>query len=165
MARPDWQPLRAASRALRRAAVAGACALLAACAAGPAHPGLPEGAPVRLGADLAEVRQALGDAAQPERGAGPGGELTLALDARGIWVQFDRADRVRTLRLRAPWAAPVLGVRIGDTPAQLLARLGQPALRTSTGTQTGYTYHPDEITILTYMVGADRKVDEIFVVR
>ena len=31
--------------------------------------------------------------------------------------------------------------------------------------QTGYTYHPDAITILTYMAGADDRVETIFLVR
>ena len=157
---------RESTRPRRLAPVAAlACALLAACAAAPANLGQPAGSPVRLGATVAEARQALGTGAEPVRDAMPPAELTLAADAQGVQLFFDQADRVRTVRLRPPYAAPVLGVRIGDSAARVLATQGKPSAKASASGQTGYTYHPDSITILTYMVGADDRVEAIFLVR
>ena len=140
------------------------CLLLAACASAPADLGLPDGSPLRLGVSVAEARAALHTDAEPARG-GALSELILKLDARGIEVFFDHADRVRTVHLYPPYATPVRGVRLGDGAAQVQAHLGKPAAKTTAGDITGYTYHPDEITILTYMVGPDDRVREIFLVR
>jgi hypothetical protein len=148
----------------RLPALACGCALLAGCASS-GLPGQPAGSPVRLGASVAEVRRALNTSAEPARGAPPAAELDLQLDARGVQVLFDRADLVRTVRLRAPYPEPVLGVRIGDGIERLLAKLGAPYTKTVASGQTGYTYHPDGITILTYMVNPDNRVEAIFVVR
>jgi hypothetical protein len=140
------------------------CLALAACATAPEHLGLPQGAPVRLGAGVAEVQQTLGTREAPQRG-GVMNELYLMLDARGIQIFFDKTDRVRTVRLRAPYAQAVQGIRIGDDAALVLAKMGKPAAQARAEGQTGYTYHPDEITILTYLAGADGKVETIFIVR
>jgi hypothetical protein len=139
-------------------------ALLAGCAS-PGSLGQPEGSPVRLGATVAEVARALNSGVQPERGGLLASELALRLDARGVQVYFDQADRVRTVSLRAPYPSPVLGIRIGDGADRLLAKLGAPYTKTLASGQTGYTYHPDGITILTYMVDPDNRVAAIFVVR
>jgi hypothetical protein len=138
--------------------------LLAGCATSPEHMGLPEGSPVRLGSTVAQTQQALGVTTQPERG-GLMGELVLPLDARGIQVFFDKEDKVRTVRLRAPYDKPVLGIRIGDPGAEVLAKMGKPAAQARAEGQMGYTYHPDHITLLTYVVGGDGRVETIFVVR
>jgi len=147
-----------------RFALALLAALASACASAPADLGLPDGSPLRLGVSVAEARAALHADAEPVRG-GALSELILKLDARGIEVFFDREDRVRTVRLYPPYAVPVRGVRLGDSSAQVLAHLGKPAAKTIAGDITGYTYHPDEITILTYMVGEGDRVTEIFLVR
>jgi hypothetical protein len=137
---------------------------LAACATSPERMGLPAGSPVRLGSTVAQTQQALGVNTEPARG-GVMSELILPLDARGIQVFFDKQDKVRTVRLRAPYAQPVMGIRIGDPGADVLAKMGKPAAQARAEGQTGYTYHPDEITLLTYVVGGDGKVETIFVVR
>src|SRR4051812_16576657 len=81
---------------------------LAACATSPERMGLPAGSPVRLGSTVAQTQQALGVNTEPTRG-GVMSELILPLDARGIQVFFDKQDKVRTVRLRAPYAQPVMG--------------------------------------------------------
>ena len=154
-------PLRAALAALLYALI---CALLTACAStGTEQMGLPAGAPVRLNSTVPQVQQVLGVTVPPGRDAG--GELTLPLDARGIQVFFDKTDLVRGVRLRAPFDQPVMGIRIGDAGADVLARLGKPSAQARAAGQTGYTYHPDQITLLTYLVGGDGRVDTIFMVR
>lgn len=154
---------------MRQATVALAAALLAAmlaaCAASSANLGQPAGSPVRLGSTVAEARQALGTSIEPVRDAAPPAELTLAADAQGVQLFFDKADRVRTVRLRAPYAAPVMGVRIGDPVERVLSAQGKPYAKATASGQTGYTYHPDSITILTYFVGTDERVEAIFLVR
>jgi len=150
--------------ALRRSALALIGTLLAACAVPPVNLGLPEGAPVRLGATVPEVQQAFNTSVAPVRDT-PQAELVLALDARGVQVFFDHTDRVRTVRLRPPYAAPIMGVRIGDSVQTVLDKMGKPRAKATAFGETGYTYHPDEITILTYMVEADGRVGTIFLVR
>ena len=157
-------PVRTLVRAPACLAAAALCAALAACAVSPEQLGLPAGSPVRLGSSVAQTQQALGISTEPTRG-GVMSELILPLDARGIQVFFDKADRVRTVRLRAPYAQPVMGIRIGDAGSDVLAKLGKPAAQARAEGQTGYTYHPDEITLLTYVVGGDGRVETIFVVR
>ncbi len=138
--------------------------LLAACATNPRDMGLPAGSPVRLGATVTETQQALGLSSPPERG-GVMNELFYTLDARGIQIYFDKADIVRTVRLRAPYATPIMGLGIGASGREVLAKMGKPAAQARAEGQTGYTYHPDAITILTYVVGADERVETIFIVR
>lgn len=126
--------------------------------------GLPAGSPVRLGSTVAQAQQALGITTPPERG-GFAGELILPLDARGIQVFFDKEGKVRAVRLRAPYDKPVLGIRIGDPGSDVLAKMGKPAAQARAEGQMGYTYHPDHITLLTYVVSGDGRVETIFVVR
>ena len=136
------------------------CALLAGCGApGPASGivGQPRGAPVRLGATVAEVQQALNTGAQPQQ-RGAAREIVIPT---GVKVLFDANLKVSTVRLDAPYAAPVMGVAIGDSEEGMLARLGTAKI-IRTPEQTAYTYFPDSATMLTFVVNPQHKVETIF---
>lgn len=136
------------------------CLLLGACAApGPASGivGQPNGAPVRLGATVAEVQKALNTGVEPQQ-RGAAREIVVA---SGIKVLFDANLKVSTVRLDPPFAAPVMGVAIGESEEAMLARLGTAKI-IRTPEQTAYTYFPDAATMLTYVVNPQHKVETIF---
>ncbi|HEY4373131.1 MAG TPA: hypothetical protein VGN52_14465 [Burkholderiales bacterium] len=120
--------------------------------------GQPQGAPVRMGASVAEVQQALGTSAQP-RARGAASEIVLK--ARGVQVLFDGASRVSTVRLDRPWDGAVMGVRIGDSDEAMLARLGTAKI-IRTPEAAGYTYFPDSATMVTYVVNREHRIETIF---
>lgn len=149
---------------MKRAAMRGALALslcavlLAAGCAATGNVGQPQGSPVRMGAGVAEVQQALGISAQP-RARGAAREIVLK--ERGVQVLFDEAMHVSTVRLDAPWTTPVMGIAIGENVDAMLARLGQAKI-IRTPEAIGYTYFPDSATMVTYVVNRDRRVETIF---
>lgn len=139
------------------------CVLLAACAAAmPGSSGQPEGSPVRLGASVADVQRILGTSAAP---VNEGSAAGINLPARGVHVLFDRQGQVSTVRMDAPFAAPVLGIRIGDTEEFLLQKMGRPHLKIRADGQTGFSYYPDPLTMLTYVVTPNQRIQTIFVER
>jgi hypothetical protein len=136
------------------------CAVLAGCgAAGPASGvvGQPNGAPVRLGATVAEVQKALNTGVEPQQ-RGAAREIVIHT---GIKVLFDANLKVSTVRLDAPYATPVMGVAIGDSEEGMLALLGRAKI-IRTPEQTAYTYFPDAATMLTFVVNPQHKVETIF---
>jgi len=136
------------------------CMLLAGCGTpAPASGvvGQPYGAPVRLGATVAEVQQALNTGAEPQQR----GEAREIVVHSGVKVLFDAKLRVSTVRLDAPYATAVMGVAIGDSEEGMLARLGTAKI-IRTPEQTAYTYFPDSATMLTFVVNPQHKVETIF---
>jgi len=54
------------------------------------------------------------------------GKTSLHLVDKGIWVFFDQNGRVYTVRVDAPYAGEIKGIRVGDDAGTLRARLGEP---------------------------------------
>ncbi len=79
----------------------------------------------------------------------------------GVKVLFDANLKVSTVRLDAPFATPVMGVAIGDSEEDMLARLGTAKI-IRTPEQTAYTYFPDSATMLTFVVNPQHKIETIF---
>jgi len=146
---------------MRFAKSAALCMLLAACASSQAPSsgivGQPDGAPVRLGATVAEVQKALNTGVEPQQ-RGAAREIVIHT---GVKVLFDTNLKVSTVRLDAPYATPVMGVAIGDSEEGMLARLGTAKI-IRTAEQTAYTYFPDAATMLTFVVNPQHKVETIF---
>jgi hypothetical protein len=95
------------------------------------------GLSVAFGSTVLQVQSALGTSEPPRPSQSfniasgkleDQGETQLRVALSGIWVFFDREGRARTIRLEAPFAGNIGGVRIGDSRATLVARLGEPPL-------------------------------------
>lgn len=93
------------------------------------------GVPVAFGDTLLEVQAALKPSARPmpypytynAKGEPQyRGDTSLRDRASGLWLFFGVDTRLRTIRLEAPFAGTVAGLRIGDDSARLRTALGDP---------------------------------------
>jgi hypothetical protein len=122
----------------------------------------------RLGDDVAAVKAALRTDTNPE--AMPKspllpsgmpdanrGKTVLHLRTKGIWAFFDSTGTVYTIRLDAPFAGNVLGVKIGDTAQQVTTKLGNPIKKPSTAflTMQSYQYVIDDSAYVSYDANDD----------
>ncbi len=91
----------------------------------------------KLGDDIPSVQTALNTQMQvepevrnpalPSFVADPNkGKTDLHLRTRGIWVFFNPAGHVETIRLDAPYTGNVLGIKIGDSLSKITSTLGKP---------------------------------------
>ncbi|BEV14040.1 hypothetical protein HBDW_08280 [Herbaspirillum sp. DW155] len=113
-------------------------ALLLCCAARAAT-----GLGIELGDDVSSVRQALQTEMPEETEMSPAmGSSVIHLRTRGIWV-FLTAGKVATIRLDAPYAAAVNGIRIGDGYGKLMSTMGQPKFAFPFGNLQAFTYPLD----------------------
>lgn len=88
------------------------------------------------------------------------GDLNMPLD--GLRFFFGRDDkRLRTIRADAPFAGTIQGVHIGDTPDDIVGRLGQPYSISSDGKT--YFYHIDG-NVIRYDLDKSSKVGSIFAI-
>lgn len=116
------------------AAVSLGCATSSPPAAGAGGGALPEavGLPFGFGATVAQVQAALGTQQAPEsyRWQNPVTGKTEELGTQlrhvpsGVWLFWSPAGVLTTIRLDAPFAGSIGGVRIGDTRATVVARRG-----------------------------------------
>jgi hypothetical protein len=127
-----------------------------------AQPALAQTAPLpglgfKLGDDVATVKAALRTDANPEpTPRNPllppnvpdinRGKSALHLRTRGIWAFFDATGTVYTVRLDAPFAGNVLGVKLGDPVQQVVQKLGNPIKKPGTAfvTMQSYQYAIDD---------------------
>ncbi len=113
-----------------------------------------EGISVALGDPFDAVKQAY-----PTAGQSGAGDLALPLD--GIRLFFTKDDRVlREIMLEAPYAGSVDGLRIGDSAADVVARLGQPYAVVEIYGGSGYLYHAGG-NMLRYDLDKSNKVNGI----
>jgi hypothetical protein len=91
----------------------------------------------KLGDDVSTVKAALNTKmdveAQSRNPALPSfindpnkGKTFLHLRTRGVWVFFNSAGQVETIRLDAPYPGTLLGVAIGDSLDKVSSTLGKP---------------------------------------
>ena len=129
-----------------------------------------EGLKVSVGDTLGQVREAYQTTREPEpvRSAGVKTATSLRLKTKGVWFFFDQ-DTIYTIRLEAPFAGSVNGLRIGDSEAKMREALGKPVkLIKPIGGDDGprnYIYHLDDITTANVEVNPDNEVETIFLVR
>ena len=85
------------------------------------------------------------------------GKTVLHLRTKGIWVFFNPTGKVDTIRLDAPFAGDVLGVKLGDTVKQVLKKLGNPIKKPSTAfiTMKSYRYALDDSAYVNYDANDD----------
>jgi|SRR5690348_5934841 len=79
------------------------------------------------------------------------GKTVLHLRTKGIWVFFNPTGKVDTIRLDAPFAGDVCGVKLGDTVKQVMKKLGSTAFIT----MKSYRYALDDSAYVNYDANDD----------
>jgi hypothetical protein len=131
----------------------------------------------KLGDDVATVKAALRTNAEPEPIArnpllpanAPDinrGKTVLHLRTKGVWVFFSPTGSVDTVRLDAPFAGDVLGVKLGDTIKQVTEKRGNPIRKPGVAfmTMQSYQYAIDDSAYVNY-VANDDGVQMIFITK
>jgi hypothetical protein len=96
-----------------------------------------QGLGFKLGDDISTVKDALHTSTEPDElvrnPALPAfvtdpnkGKKELHLRTRGVWVFFNPTGNVDTIRLDAPYAGTVLGIKLGDSLEKVTSTLGKP---------------------------------------
>jgi hypothetical protein len=127
----------------------------------------------KIGDTVAVVKQALSTETEPEpvprNSILPSnfpdanrGKTMLHLRTKGIWIFFDPAGLVEVIRLDAPFAGDVKGVRLGDDEKKLIAKLGPPISKATTLATQTYQYVLDDTAYMKFDIGADG-VQRIFI--
>lgn len=126
------------------------------------------GLPLKLGDEVQAVKAALNTSLDPEpierspllpAGAtDPNkGKSVLHLRTKGIWVFFNAAGKAETIRLDAPYAEAIKGIKIGDSTQKLTTTLGQPIKKPWSvfGTMQAYQYVLDDTAYVNFSVNDD----------
>ena len=129
----------------------------------------------KLGDDFATVKAALHTTVDPEampRNAAlptyvpdPNkGKSFLHLRTKGIWAFFSSAGTVDTIRLDAPFAGDVMGVKLGDDAHKVMSALGNPISKptTAVGVMQAYRYVLDDSAYVVFDIN-DEGVQYIFI--
>jgi len=135
------------------------------------------GLPVKLGDEVQTVKASLNTPLDPEPmerspALPPGavdvnkGKSVLHLRSKGIWVFFSAAGKAEIIRLDAPFAGSVKGIKLGDSSQKLTSTLGQPVKKPWTVfvTMQAYQYVLDDTAYVNFSVNDDG-VQSIFVTR
>ena len=132
------------------------------------------GLPIALGDSIAEVKRAYQLQAEPEpyenyfkqKGS------RLRLKDKGVWVFFDAQGLATIIRLEAPFAGSIAGIRIGDDAGTLEKTLGnppRPPLTVHQGGEAGdslsYHYRPHETFVANFRVSSTGAIETIFLAR
>ena len=156
---------------MKRLLIVGVVTLYAAVAA--AQQRAIEGLPIKLGDSIETVKAALGTALEPEayRSAAQRNARTLRLKTKGIWVFFDQDGRAYNIRLDAPFDGNVGGVKIGQTRAALVEKLGKPAKVVKGVVLAGltqyepYLYYIDDLTTVRFDFDRDGEIEVIYIIK
>lgn len=137
--------------------------------------GQPDGAPVRLGDSVEQVKKALGTTLDPEKDdrtsvlpSSVSLPLTTSiyLKTRGIRVFFNSENKVKIVHMQPPFKGEIQGVKIGDTKEKIIEKLGEPTKKTKAGSRDKtYTYYTDDITSLGFLISADNTVEAIVIAK
>jgi hypothetical protein len=129
-----------------------------------------EGLKISVGDTLGKVQEAYQTTREPEpeRSAGVKNATSLRLKSKGVWFFFDQ-DKIYTIRLEAPFAGSVNGLKIGDSEEKMREVLGKPVKVVkpfvSDRAPRNYIYHLDDITTANVEVNPDNEVETIFLVK
>lgn len=86
--------------------------------------------PINIGDSVAKVKEYFQTAEEPkqaERAGAP--EYTYHFPAYGIYIFFDAAKRVKTLRFESPFSGTIDGIAVGDSKEKVLNLKGEPSRR------------------------------------
>jgi hypothetical protein len=119
---------------------------------------------ISIGDTLAKVKEVLSTSLEPRPYKSDTSQNTtmLHLTTKGVWVFFDRAGNVSMIRLDAPFAGEIGGVRIKDRREALLRERGEPLKLWDVGSDQAYLYALDEHTSVRYDVDKIGAVETIF---
>jgi hypothetical protein len=81
---------------------------------------------------------------------------------KGAWFFFDQQGRLERIRLQQPFIAPINGIKLGDTLAQLTEIRGKPIRRWSFGNDEAYLYPSDDVVYVRYDINKSGEVETIF---
>jgi len=130
------------------------------------------GVPVGLGDTVQEVKAELRTNMEPEEMAttppssSAERKTFIRLKTKGIWTFFNSAGRVDTIRLDAPFAGTVGGVRIGDRFATVKATLGEPIKKPFPfGQSMAYIYMLNDAVTLRVDINKSKTVETIFLIK
>ena len=127
------------------------------------------GLPIKFDDSIEVVKTTLRTTMEPEEATSAGQRNTkqLRLKTKGIWVFFDKTGHVMNIRLDAPFAGNIGGVRIGDSIVLLEKTLGKPAKLLKMGIQLPdrndpYLYYIGDITTARFDFDRDGQIETIF---
>jgi len=131
-----------------------------------------QGLPVALGDSIEKVQSALGTTMQAEesKSAVQTNTKQLRLKTQGIWVFFDQDGKAYNIRLDAPFAGNIGGVKIGDSKAALTEKLGKPAkvmkgMMPGFRTQEPYLYYIDDRTTVRFDFDRDGEIETAYILK
>ena len=134
-----------------------------------------EGLPVGLGDSIEKVQAAFGTTLEPEPSKSTmQNTRQLRLRTRGVSVFFDQDGKAYTIRLEAPFAGNVGGVKIGDTRAVLVEKLGKPAkvMKAASGygppnqrDSAPYIYYIDDRTTVRFDFDRDNEIEAAYLIK
>jgi hypothetical protein len=129
-----------------------------------------EGMPLHTGDTLDKVREIYKTDKQPEpyKTTIEEGKTELRLRTKGVWFFFDKDNKIYTIRLDAPFAGAINGVRIGDSREKMMDVLGQPIKTLKPLSDSGpfsYIYYLDDDTTANFTVDSDGKLETVFLTK
>jgi hypothetical protein len=132
-----------------------------------------EGVPIGLGDSVEKVKTALGTTMEPEpiKSVFNRKITLLRVRTKGISAVFNEDGKVESIRLDAPFAGNVGGVKIGDARAKLMEKLGKPVrvLKSQSGSpfkQTEpYIYYVDDRTTVRFDFDRDDEIETMFILK
>jgi len=126
-----------------------------------------EGLPIQVGDTYDEVKAAYQTDLKPQPMSTPG-STGLRLKTKGVWFFFGEEGAIYTIRLDAPFAGNIGGVKIGDSFDVMTSKLGDP-VKIENGPVVGgkpiftkYIYYPDDVTTARIQLGSDKRIEMIF---
>jgi len=131
---------------------------------------------IRMGDDVATVKAILKATQEPQAMERPRGLPDTAPDMsagktfmhvvdKGVWVFFDPAGKVYSVRLDAPFSGDIKGIRLGDGLSKIASVFGEPLSKPGTfGNMLAYRYALDETRHVRFDLSGDT-VRQIFITR
>jgi hypothetical protein len=132
----------------------------------PAEPAI-EGLPVTLGDTLAKVQATYNTTleAEPYKSSVNSNGTALRLKSKGVWLFFNSDGRIVTIRLDAPFAQGIGGIKIGSTVEQMKQVRGEPVKQFEMAGDQAYLYPLNDVVSVRYNVNANQRVETIFLVK
>jgi hypothetical protein len=129
-----------------------------------------EGLSIRIGDTSDKVKEVYQTDLEPEPSESVvnRGTTALRLKTKGVWFFFTREGKIYTIRLDAPFAGKVGGIKIGDTVTQMIKVLGRPAKtpkQISPLQPRSYIYYLDDVTTANFQANTDDEIETVFLIK